>query len=436
MSWVALRRISAGAIQVGVLTLVIKVLALAKEMALAQRFGASAEFDSYVLALAVVFFIVNLLMGNFAVAYIPVYLELPSESARKGLAGRVLTSWLVGGLALAVMLWVGADFLPALFPRMDPTSRALLPTLLRGLAPLVAITAGGALLSASLQAREHFTVPALAPGLTTLLVISTALLYPGARVTHIVGATVVGAMAEGVLLGARLRAVGAAPIWTPLQHEVQGARRVWSQLLPVISGGLIMNSTTLVDAGVAAWLQKGTVSQIAFAGKLPSVAITLVATALSTAALPALSRQVAAKDWIGLREVLRKGPLLLLAVTVPLTAILVGLSEPLVRLFFERGAFTSANTRFVSDIQTIYLLQIPFYSVGILFMGAIAAMGQNRILLVGTLISAGLNLGLDLALVPVLGPRGIAMSTVGVYIVACLFLGYHAHRLVRAESSL
>jgi putative peptidoglycan lipid II flippase len=63
----------------------------------------------------------------------------------------------------------------------------------------------------------------------------------------------------------------------------------------------------------------------------------------------------------------------------------------------------------------------------------ISALQGNHLLLWGTIISAMLNVGLDLLFLPRLGARGIALSTTCVAAVACAFLSFWALRLLRSR---
>lgn len=111
-------------------------------------------------------------------------------------------------------------------------------------------------------------------------------------------------------------------------------------------------------------------------------------------------------------------------------------SHGLVALLYQRGAFGPEQSVQVGFIQAMYFLQIPFYLAGILLVRLISALGKNQILLLGTLLSAGLNFGLDLGLLRIMGLPGIALSTSIVYGVSFFFLwGWAKHLMRRAEAN-
>jgi putative peptidoglycan lipid II flippase len=132
---------------------------------------------------------------------------------------------------------------------------------------------------------------------------------------------------------------------------------------------------------------------------------------------------VSSKDWAGIRTMLKSYGALLLAVTVPFSAALALLSTPLVRVLYERGAFTAQDTKTVAAIQAMYVLQVPFVTLGILFVRLISALSRNQIFVWGNLISVIVNAALDYILMKRMGVAGIALSTSIVYLISCTFLG-------------
>lgn len=108
--------------------------------------------------------------------------------------------------------------------------------------------------------------------------------------------------------------------------------------------------------------------------------------------------------------------------TVPLTLGLLYFSEPLVRVLFERGAFTAADTHLVAKVQTLFLLHIPFYTLSILLVRLISSLQANHLLMWGAVISLVINIVLNYVLGLWLGVAGIALSTSVVYLVSFCYL--------------
>ena len=63
--------------------------------------------------------------------------------------------------------------------------------------------------------------------------------------------------------------------------------------------------------------------------------------------------------------------------TVPITLGLVAFSHPLIKIVFQRGAFTAVDTKIVSRVQAFLSLQIPFYILANLGVRFISALKRN-----------------------------------------------------------
>ena len=67
-------------------------------------------------------------------------------------------------------------------------------------------------------------------------------------------------------------------------------------------------------------------------------------------------------------------------------------STNIIGLIFERGAFTQGDTQLVSQIQTFYLLQIPFYVLGVMGVRLLSALKKNQVLMAISAINLVANI--------------------------------------------
>ena len=86
-------------------------------------------------------------------------------------------------------------------------------------------------------------------------------------------------------------------------------------------------------------------------------------------------------------------------------------SEPLVRLVFERGAFTPETTAAVSEVQRWLLPQIPFYVLVMVGYRLLSALDGNALVLRIGALNLLMNVGGNLVFMHWFGVKGIAMST-------------------------
>jgi putative peptidoglycan lipid II flippase len=110
------------------------------------------------------------------------------------------------------------------------------------------------------------------------------------------------------------------------------------------------------------------------------------------------------------------------------------ISRPLVRVFFQRGAFTSLDTDIVSRVQIYYCLQIPFYALSMLFVRFLSSVRRNDLLMFGAAINLVVNIAMNLVLMRIWGVAGIALSTSIVSCCSLCFLSICSIRLLSRQT--
>jgi putative peptidoglycan lipid II flippase len=218
------------------------------------------------------------------------------------------------------------------------------------------------------------------------------------------------------------------PDWIGMTHAT---KKVIHQCIPLVVATVLMGSTTVVDQAMAAMLGPGSVSTLNYGNRVVALVLGIGSISLGTAIFPHFSRMVAVNDWNGVRHTLKTYISLILLFSVPLTLGLVYFSEPLVRLLFERGAFTSSDADLVSGVQALFLFQVPFYLLGILIARLISSIRANNILLWAALINLFLKIMFNYFLMHQIGVAGIALSTTLVYVVSFIFCFTMLHKKMK-----
>jgi putative peptidoglycan lipid II flippase len=398
----------------------------AKELAVARWFGRSDALDAFLIAFLLPSFLVNLIAGSFNAAMIPTFIEVREregkEAAQRLFSGVMVVSLILLAGVSVVVSALAPYFLPLLGSGFSPAKLMLTRQLLYSLLPFIVLSGLAVAWTAVLNAGEHFGLPALSAILTPLSIIALLLLLGRTWGIYTLAAgTVVGVALQATVLGwlLKVRGVRLQPRWYGWEASL---RMVVGQYAPMLAGALLMGSTELVDQSMAAMLDPGSVAALNYARKIVSVFIVVGATPLGTAALPYFSQMVASQDWSGCRHILKVYARLIILVTVPITACLVVLAHPLIRIVFQRGAFTAADTAVVSRVQAMLSLQIPFYFLANLGVRLVSALKKNWMLMVIAGVNMVVNIVFNLILMRYLGVAGIALSTSFVYLVGCALI--------------
>jgi putative peptidoglycan lipid II flippase len=429
------RQILGAILTIGITTFAVKLVAMLKDMIVAASFGTADTMDALLTAFLLPSFLINVIAGSFRSALIPVYVAVREKQGPEATGRLFAAVVMIGGgglLALTVGLALaGPALLPAFATGFGPEKVALTRALFYLLLPTIFLNGLATIWGAVLNAGERFALASLA-GMAVPLASAACLVLVG-------GEWGIFALAAGMVLGYGLQF--ALLLWglagqglAVRLHWPRGnadARQVFTQYLPLLAGQAIMGSTTLVDQALTVSLGAGAVAALNYGNKLVAIPLGIGAAALSTAVLPYFSRMVARQDGAAIRHSLRTYSRWILVITIPFSLLFIAGSAELVRLLYQRGEFTAADTLLVSQIQAMYVLQLPFYTLGLLFARLIASLQANYILLYGTIINFALNAVLDYTLMQVFGVAGIALSNTLMYVVSCGFLGALLYRQLR-----
>lgn len=431
-------QIFAAMITVGGLTVVVKLVGGVKELLVAYQFGTSDALDAFLIAFVLPTFAINLISGSLNLAFIPSYIRVREHEGQEA-AQRLSSSIMVfsAGLLVAVSIvlaLIASYILPIMASGFSPEKLALATSLYYLLLPCLVLSGLATMWGAILNAHDRFALAASVPiitALTTVVILVALAKYWGIYALAV--GTIAGMLLEAALLAWWLGRQGISI--TPRWHGVTPAvKQVWSQYGPMIAGAFLMGSTALVGQSMAAMLGPGSVSALGYGSKITSLILGVASVAVSTSVLPHFSRMVALAEWDAVRHTLLIYARLIVLTTLPVTLILIYFSEPVVRLLFQRGAFTEADTQLVAWVQGLYLLQIPVFVLGMLVVRLISALQANRILMWGAGISLVVNIVCNYVLMKWLAVGGIALSTALMHVISTSFLLVMSLRLMKKAS--
>ncbi len=381
------RRIFKAAVAIAAATVLVKLAALAKEMVVAWRFGIGDELDAFNVAQNIPFLLISIAGTSFQTAFIPTYIQVQrhegSQAAQQLFSSSIVcVSGIFILLTIAILL-TGPIYLPHLARGFTPEKLNVTFQLLCLIAPTILLTGMSTFWGAILNVGNVFALVAAVPLTTILVTIFLLLLTPSLGIYALAIALTLGAATELVIIGSILHRKGVS-----VQFKWQGNTPYLKQIgrlsLSLMTSNLLASGSGLVNVAIAASLAAGSVASLGYANKLIAMPIGLMATALGTALMPHFSRMRAEENWWQVRHTLTRFLQLSLALTLPVTAIILLFAPQLTSLILQRGAFGSNDVHIVSVLLFYLALQLPFYVAGTLVSRLLEAFQANRILLMIT----------------------------------------------------
>jgi putative peptidoglycan lipid II flippase len=166
-----------------------------------------------------------------------------------------------------------------------------------------------------------------------------------------------------------------------------------------------------VDVIIASLLPPGTVSVLYFADRVQQLPLGVIGTAVGTALLPLLSRQVRAGEAASAIGTLNRAIEYGLFLTLPAGLALIVCAHPIMLVLFGRGAFDLESVRLSSQSLAAYAIGLPAFVLVKVLAPAFFARGDTSMPVKIGVGSVALNLALNLAFMVPLRHIGPALAT-------------------------
>ena len=405
-----------GILTVGGWTAGSRVLGFARDVLIAALLGAGPVADA--------FFVANRLPnlfrrlfgeGAFNAAFVPSFTALlhadGPDAARRfaGQAASVLAFWLV---SLTVL---GEVFMPTLMRLMAPgfvadTEKfALAVTLARIAFPYMPLICLAALLSGVLNGLDRFAAAAAAPVVYNLTSIGFMLgllhLVPTAGHALAWGVSASGVLQLALLVWAVRRA--GMQLHLPRPRLTPEMRALMRRMAPGLLGAGITQLNMSVDVIIGSLLPAGTVAVLYYADRVNQLPLGVIGSAVGTALLPTLSRQVVSAIPATALATMNRAIEYALLLTIPGALALLVAAEPIIAVLFGRGAFDPHAVALSAGALRAYATGLPAFVLVKVVINGFFARGDTRTPVRVGVAAVGLNLALNLLfIVPLqhLGP--------------------------------
>lgn len=403
------------------------VLGLLQVVLIAKAFGVSAITDSYMIAIWIPLFIWGI--GDSVLTYslvpylITLYVKNDKQTAKE--AANQIFSWffLLLMLFASLMYLISPYLVYILAPGFSKEVRILTHSLLQLLSPAIFFGGLTAFFSALLYTIKRFSIPAIAALLPDVCAISFILFgIEKWGIKAVVFGFLTGVSIQLIVLLLTLVKLDILPKfrWSGIAEFASRAKLMGPRL-----GGVGLNRAIIgVDRFFASILGAGSVSILAYSYRLTQLPVMIVVSAFGKTLMPTIAKEVAQGNINAVRKFIPHAIGFALFCLTPIVFLLIYFSEPIIRILYQRGAFTAEATSLAAQVLVFYSIAILFQSVGVIFSGIFYASGDTWTPFKVTSLSLLLNVVLDFILMNIFGIFGIAMATICVAFISMIVL-YH-----------
>lgn len=382
-----------------------RILGVLRDAIISHYFGRGPQTDAYQAAFTVPDLLFYLLQsGALSSTVVPILTEYRQQGKDKS-ADKVVSIvasviFVFIGLLIVVM-WINARALTiALNLGFDEHTVDLSVPLTRVLLPAQMFFFMGGLMMGVLYSRKQFLIPALGP-----VIYNSGIIFGGVLLRHWLGihGLVWGAIAGAFLgnflipllavlkLGVRIR-----PLFN-VTHPA--AMKVWRMLLPIGLGVSLPNIDQMVNKEFASFLGKGDTTAIMNAYRLMLLPIGVFAQAMALAAFPTLSAQAADKNTTAMRRTMSQSLRNILFLTVPASALMFLLAEPVITFLLQSGKYTHADTLVTASALRCLSLGIFAWSCQSLLTRGFYALQNSKVPVISGAIVSVIFVAMNMAVV-------------------------------------
>ena len=345
-----------------------RVAGLGREVVAAGYYGISGPMSAFTIA----FQVPNLIRALFAdaalqPAFVPVFTELVGEKryreAFRLASTLLLLVTMVLGAITALFVLLAPTIMPIFAPGFEGEILDLTVTLSQVLFPILVMLGVSGVVVGILNSYDRFGAFAISPLFWNLTIILVLVLVE----PLFSGQDRIYAYAIGILVGTLVQLL--IPTWdlrnTPFRFSFSldwrhpGLRRVLLLMLPVtISLGLI-NFNLLISSFFGSLVSDQAPAAIDKAFRIYQLPQGIFSVAIATVLFPTLARFANRGEIENLRATMANGMRQILFVLLPAAAAILALSEPMIRLIYQRGEFSPAETTVVATALFWFAFSLP-----------------------------------------------------------------------------
>ncbi len=269
--------------------------------------------------------------------------------------------------------------------------------------------------AALLQYKNHFATTAFSTALLNLALIAALLISQDMEKYDITFY-----LSYGVLVGGLLQIIthlialkkhNLCKVFHFKKHKKKEENKFYKNFIAATLGSSTSHISAFIDTWLASFLMSGSISYLYYGNRVFQLPLALFAIATSIALFPMIAKAIKNSDENKALKLMKKSSLILFGLLSIATFIGIFFDKEIVWLLFERGAFTSEDTKNTALILTMYLIGLLPFGIAKIFSLWLYAKQQQFLAAKISMQSLGFNIVFSLALISPYGAAGLAFAS-------------------------
>lgn len=419
-----MNKMTKATISLMIATILAKVLGFVREMVLAGAYGASMYSDSYIIAMNIPLVIFAVIGTTLGTVLIPMYFEINNSSGEDS-----ALEYINNMFNIVIILCIAFGILGILFTEhivkifaigfKGDTLKVAIDFTRITIASIV-FTGLSYVMTAYLQIKNNFTIPGLISIPKNIIIITSIILSIKYSPYIMIWGAFLGIISEFLFqVPFAIKKGYKYKLYINLKDKY--IKKTGLLIAPVLIGVAVNQINTMVDRTLASTLVEGSISALNYANKLNGFVMALITTSIASVVYPSLSMLFSQNNKKKFTISITKIINIVILLVIPISAGAISLSQPIVKILFQRGAFTHEDSMMTS-------VALIMYSIGMIAFGLREILGKVFYSLKDTktpMINGGIamimNVVLNIILVKYFKVAGLALAT-SISAIICIIL--------------
>ncbi|HQS83745.1 MAG: murein biosynthesis integral membrane protein MurJ [Alphaproteobacteria bacterium 16-39-46] len=417
---------------VGFFTILSRIFGFLRDLLMATYIGAGPVMDALVIAIRIPSTLRRLFAeGAFNAAFVPLFagtLSTEGKQEAQTYAEEVMSFLVTVIIGVIIVFELFAPFFMSfLTPGFKATPERFELALLftRITFPYLLLISLTALYSGILNSLDRFVAAALSPAIGNIF-ICAVMLIAGASTN--IGYIVAWALLLSGLVQFLCVLFPTSNQQIKLRFKRPGltprTKKFLLRMIPGAIGSGVVQINLFIGTTIASFLPIGGVSYLYYADRLNQLPLSVIGTAISTALLPLMSRQLRKGDTQAALHNQNRSLEFGLLLALPATIALILAAEPFIIVLFERGKFTPEIAHQTALTLMGYACGLPAYILIKIFATSFFSREDTKTPVLTAAVSVVVDIALSLLLFIPLKHVGIALATAGASWVNAALLAY------------
>ena len=351
-----------------IITLISRPLGYVREAIQAYLFGATLLVDAFVVAFNFPELIQTLLFSGATSAFlIPVCTKyMKNDEEYSDIYSTFINLSIIITIFISAIFFIFSnEIIQLIAPGFSVESKSITKNLFIIMIPVIALHAVLSVIKAFLNAKEHFAAPEMSGIMWNVIFILAAILLNKKLGIY--------SLAIGVTLGSISQIIVQFPylkkfnikyrIALSLNHpSITEAKRLFTGALIATS---IVPINSFVGRIIASYLPHGEVASLSYAFRIFILPFSLFAVPVYTVMFSKISKLYHGKDMSGIHSHIDSSFIILCITLIPSTILLCSTGDSIIKILYERGAFTSKETFMTNRALLGYGMGILFYALSL-----------------------------------------------------------------------